>query len=348
MKHKMALKIFEFYFTSPLHIATVGLEYANSSRQLHSDTLYAAILQMWATLGMDSALAEIEKANGQIPFTLSSLFPFTQYEGKKIRFLPRIFKPFDPTYMRQNVRYMKKFKDIEWMEEDYFFEHIEQKMGTKPQLNHIRGGGYLSKKPINSRFMHGDIMPRVKVSRSNEDAEPFYMERLYFTEGSGFYCLFDGDDIAYQQVKKALSILQEEGIGTDRNIGNGKFTLKESIDLKKWEAVFANTKNAKYFANLSLFNPNETQINDLLKDKERTGYDLCKRGGWITTEPHQTLRKKSLYMFKEGSVFTSSNPLYTAGVSVNVAPDNSLLPSYKHIHHPIWRVGKSFFVPVHF
>lgn len=62
------------------------------------------------------------------------------------------------------------------------------------------------------------------MSRNGEeDAKPFYMERIFFKDYSGLYFIVHGDTSI---IENALDLLQTEGIGTDRNVGNGFLNMK--------------------------------------------------------------------------------------------------------------------------
>ena len=99
----MITKIIKCYFTTPVHIGTSREDYTESKTFIHSDTLYAAMLQMWALMGEQSYLEGIANKGGQPPFTLSSMFPFYRKEKTSkeeqqqptVYFLPRPFRPFD-------------------------------------------------------------------------------------------------------------------------------------------------------------------------------------------------------------------------------------------------------------
>jgi len=84
-------------------------------------------------------------------------------------------------------------------------------------------------------------------------------------------------------------------------------------------------------------------LQEILSD-DKISYQLIKRGGWITTEPYTTYRKKSVYMFAEGGIFklNSDKNIETLGKTVNLKPEAEFLK----IQHNIYRVGKSIFLPI--
>lgn len=365
----MGLKLIKFKFTTPIHLATERSDYIIGQSFLHSDSLYAAIMQAWSILGMQDSLDAIFRNNskeGQLDFTLSSCFPYTTSIGKNtVFFLPRIFKPLsfseNCNQPEDRTKYRKDLKKIEWLDVELFKRFIQASIDDKENAiikdwSHLNGK-YLTEADILPRdkqgnvlafedFIYKDLEPKVAISRTAQESTPYYLERLYFKPNSGLYCLFEGTEKSWKAVQAAIMFLQEEGLGTDRSQGNGKFkvclgTEKEVAPFKEMMDVNIDTD---YYCNLSLYNPNtNTNMETLLgNDDAYVGYELLKRGGWITTTPYLTLRKKSLYMFKEGSVLKFDKHPKEAGATVDVRPSNITTK------HPIWRAGRSFFIPVKF
>ncbi len=79
-------------------------------------------------------------------------------------------------------------------------------------------------------------------------------------------------------------------------------------------------------------------------------YDFMQRGGWIASpeeDEHRSIRKKSVYMFREGSVFGFQENLAALtlrGEKVDITPDNEKLPF--PLNHEIWRDGSGLFLPI--
>jgi len=327
------MKIYRLKFNSPLHISDVRADYGNSMRQLFSDTLYAAIMDAWAILGKSDWISN------NINFALSCLFPFTvDNKGEVVYFFP---KPLNNPIQDSDGN-TKKIKKIGFIDKEYFENFLLGNFHIDP--DNIRGQ-YLSKKVIDQNFISGGVIPRIRWHRKeNEDAEPFYMEKLFFKAGSGMWFMFYGDETARKQIEVALNYLKDAGLGTDRNVGNGTFTYEsDELDLKIPE-------KANYCISLSLFLPSEYRIlKEMLNyspDKEidsKIGYEIIRRGGWIG-EPYNTYRKRNIYMFREGSIFYKKdcNSIFTDGAIVDVKP----LETPREINHPIYRSGKAIFLPI--
>ena len=168
----------------------------------------------------------------------------------------------------------------------------------------------------------------------HSDAEPYYVDRVSFKDYSGLYFIVEGDTTL---LDKAMPLLAEEGIGTDRNVGNGYFeckTDKITISLPN--------EGADYCVCLSVYFPeSEQQLKDMMTD-ENIAYDIQRRGGWITTYPYQRLRKNFIYGFSEGSVFKrKTNGIETIGRIVDLRPQWN----EEQLHH-IWRCGRSLILPI--
>lgn len=317
-----------FSFKTPLHISNARSDYGQSERIFHSDALYAAIMQAWAMLGKTDWIGK------QPDFTVSSLFPFTTVGNNKIHFFPKPFLKPNLDKQVQKTEDAKKFKKVKYVDAPILEAYLN--FSPQPADTYWLKGSYQTQYAIDSDFIQTDVVPRIrKPRRDSEDAEPFYTERLYFKSGSGMFCLIQYDNAeAQKRVEAAIHYLADTGIGTDRNVGHGLFDWSEgklSLSLPTTSA---------FGLNLSLFCPEtQQQLTDMLDYQSR--YEIIKRGGWMS-EPYNTYRKRSVYMFKEGSLLrTAAIP---KGKTVNLQPDNALLPS--QVMHPVWRVGKALFLPV--
>ncbi|MCF6357416.1 MAG: type III-A CRISPR-associated RAMP protein Csm4 [Draconibacterium sp.] len=323
-------KIYKLRFTTPLHIGDERADYGTSLQTIHSDTLYAAIT---------SVLAKISYPipdDGDFGFSISSLFPYYEKDKKPVYFLPKLKSQTIPSKDLQTVA--KKIKKIEWLDVGFFNKQIngEELFTDGFDTNLLENGKYLTKQPIDKEFISKEVNPRVQVSRDfSKDAEPFYMERLYFKHKSGMYFIAVGNDEKLKIIDTALKVLKDEGIGTDRTIGNGFFEVDSDY-------IELNLPKSNKVSNLSLFLPEtQKQIDELLKG-DNIAYDFQKRGGWITDSGLNTFRKNTVQMFSESSVFLQNKNVekeFVLGKIVDLKP--------KGIEaHPIWRSGKAIFIPV--
>lgn len=330
-------KIYKLRFTTPLHIGDERADYGTSLKTIHSDTLYAAMTSVLAKIGY------VIPDNGDFGITISSLFPYFQKEDEKVvYFLPKL--KLQSILAKELQNNAKKIKKIEWLDVEFFNKHINgnELFDSNFDVDLLKNGKYLTKHNIDNEFIVNEVNPRVKVSRNfSEDAEPFYMERLYFKEKSGLYFIAYGNGDKLKIVDLALNILKDEGVGTDRTVGNGFFEFEsDSIEL--------NLPQSDKVSNLSLFLPeSQNQIDELLKG-EHIAYNFQKRGGWITDSGLNTFRKNTVHMFSEASVFSQNNEVNKEFVSGDIV-DLKPKINFEHLKmkpHPIWRSGKALFIPV--
>lgn len=332
-------KIYKLHFTSPLHIADRHADSSNSLKTIQSDTLYAALMSCLAKTG-----ATIPD-DGDLGFTVSSMFPYFQRdkETKPVYFLPM------PMQARMaeltDVSLAKKVKKIGWVDAELYAKILSGEAffdGTDKYFSCIQES-YLSETTLpedvegSKEFVKSEVSQRVTLqSRTGEeDAKPYYVDKIIFRYDSGLYFLAVGDT---ELLEKALHVLAIEGIGTDRNVGFGFFDYY--MDCLTLELP----KDTNHQVALSLFIPeSKEQLSELLSS-EKVAYDFARRGGWITTYPYTSLRKDVIYGFMPGSVFAipQKQTGTIIGKMVNLKPEiGDLTPN-----HPIWRNGKSIMLPI--
>ncbi len=328
-------KIYKLHFTSPLHISDRHEDDSNSLKSIQSDTLYAALMSCLAKTGCQVP------ENGDMGFALSSLFPYFQKnkESKPVYFLPN---PMKAQHQEIDVSFVKKVKKLQWVDASLYERILSGEKPSDEFVNYIQES-YLTEYQLpedadgSREFVKSEVSQRVKiVSRTgDEDAEPYYVDKVLFKYESGLYFIAQGNT---DLLEDALRILSNEGIGTDRNVGFGFFEF--SID----ELAIELPKQANHQVSLSFLIPESKEQLSKLMDSEYVAYDFTRRGGWITTFPYTTLRKNAIYGFLPGSVFSLKNDdCSVIGKIVNLKPEiGDMTPD-----HPIWRNGKAIMLPMY-
>ncbi len=333
-------KIYKLHFTAPLHIGDTHEEEGYSLKTIHSDTLYAALTSCLAKTNYQIP------ENGDLGFTVSSLFPYYQHtaEDQPVYFLPM------PLQTQQaeltDVSMAKKIKKVQWIDSNLFglvLKGISLFDGTDKYLPAIQES-YLTTTQLpedingSKDFIRSEVSQRVTLQSrvGEEDARPFYVDKILFRYHAGLYFIAEGNT---DLLKKALDILSIEGIGTDRNVGFGFFEYSEdsiNIDLPE---------DANHQLALSILIPENKEQLSMLMESDKVAYDFQRRGGWITTYPYQALRKNAIYGFVPGSVFNKGeSSCCPIGKIVNLKPEvGDLTPD-----HPIWRYGKAIMLPINF
>lgn len=321
----MASRGFSLYklnFKSPFHISDSRDDYGVSLTTFSSDAMYAALISSLVKLG------ENVPDDGDLGCCISGLFPYYQESEKtdSVYFFPKPFAMKMP--LLKDPTPAKKIKKVRWLDKD----SLERVLCGEALFNGdepigIIDGVFMSRNGIAPGFIRSEVSERASVSRCGKAALPFYMDRIYFSGQSGLFFLVDGDSSA---VDRAMPLLALEGIGTDRNVGNGFFYYqKTSLEINVPEKT-------EYGVCLSTYIPeNKEQLESIL-DEDFSAYELSRRGGWITSVPHIGVRKNAIYVFNPGSVFKSA--LSGMGRIVDLSPAGLC-------SHPVWRCGKTIVLP---
>ena len=332
-------KIYKLHFTAPLHISDPHEDLGSSQKTIQSDTLYAALMSCLAKNG--DSLPE----DGDLGFTVSSLFPYYQKDKDSA---PAYFLPI-PMQVKQaelaDASMAKKVKKVQWVDSTLLSKVLSGESlfdGTGKYIPYIQES-YLTTcelpEDINGskEFVRSEVSQRVTLqSRTgDEDAKPFYVDKILFRHHAGFYFMAEGDTTL---LDKALQLLSMEGIGTDRNVGYGffEYTIDSlSIDLPQ---------SANHQLSLSILIPeSEIQLSRLM-NSEQVAYDFVRRGGWITTYPYMTLRKNAIYGFLPGSVFHKEED--EAATVIGKIVDLKPMDTDVEITHHVWRNGKAIMLPI--
>lgn len=316
-------------FTSPLHLGRgIGETYDTGSKLLHSDTISSALASARVQLFGDKNLKDFLES-----FKVSSAFPFY----KNHFFFPKPMIKLNLEIENQNEHLQNKsLKKIEFVEQPVFEQLISNAKVTVPELFFSENKKYLwSEEPAIQHIIKTEVQQRVTIPRDGQgDSKPYYVERLFFNENAGLFFLVETENRqTFHEIEVSLKYLEDTGLGTDRTVGNG-FFKSEISNLK-----LTVPEDGNYSMTLSLFCPLKEELESVLH--QDTAYLLEKRGGFIagaSLEQFRHLRKKSVYMFKEGSVFNGNT---LTGKVLNLRPqwDDEKL-------HPVYRSGMPVYIPV--
>lgn len=317
--------IIKLKFLTPIHIGKGREVYDVSSSELHSDTLIAALAAMKAQRGQTEHLEEFISA-----FTLSSAFP---YSGQSY-FLP---KPIGRLHIKvrgkEEHEYRKKLKKVQFIERSVFTSLTQDDCREIDEAS-IQGSFIVDTKDKWMQPYKNQVNQRVTVSRDGGDTIPFFVDWRYFNRNSGLYCITDATGELFEEIVELFKELGESGLGTDKNVGGGKFEV-ETAEIELPTLLDANATML-----LSLYLPTKEEMARLQLEQAR--YSLVLRGGYMAGSDMETFRhlwKKSVYMFDVGSVFPVLQPL--RGKTVDLSPDWN-----DERMHPVYRSGKPFCLPV--
>lgn len=267
---------------------------------LHSDTLFGAITYAISELYPELVDEMINNFNNEPPFILSSTFPFAFENNLKIKFYPKILLKHEDYEVDIDIG--KKYKKINYLEEDIFFKLINGQLNEEDILNNFSNyyshNGLLMTKNHGINFsLSNTIIPNNSINRLTNETE-----NIFYTSGNefknlGLFFFVEFNNKEYKPIfKGALKFLKDRGLGKDISVGKGHFDYEiEDFDIGSLEDNYG-LNNGNYFVSLSRFIPTEE---DLSKINEFSTYEIgSKRGRSSSGEI-----RKEIKFFKEGSIF---------------------------------------------
>jgi len=323
-------------FRSPLHIGERGVGQEETQRHVPADTLFSAICSVWRLLyGAESLYADLvagyECAAGRPPLLLSSAFP---YAGG-VRFFPRPATYAGTKALRRvPVVSERLFEALICDPDADLDEPLLVNDGraaiTKEEEVELADFADFAAGERAYRLWGTSVVPRVTLDRVSLASQIWQFGELSFAEGCGlwFAAVLDqgrGDSLK-ARFEACLRLLGDSGIGGERGAGRGVFEVAQIRDTR-----LPGCDGGRRFLTLSPFCPPPEAVGSLISGD--SAYDISVRRGWIGSPEGSNLRRRTVWMFREGSVF----PLASAdppGRLVDVTPDPS--------PHAVWRYGYAF------
>jgi CRISPR-associated protein Csm4 len=313
------------HFKGPLHIGEegVGVEKV-SSFIAHSDTLWSGLVNAWFRLfGNVEGISGFWTGDRSPPFLISSAFPFVRNE----LFFP---KPYGEIPIEKETKEVmtprdwKNIKKAKFLTKSLFEKWICGDQFYSSDIESIKRNWDLVKSHIKET-----TTPHVRLGHAAFRSDIYYEGGSYFSGESGLFFLVEFiDPNIRDDFESTLRLLGEEGLGGRRSKGCGIFSFK------KLEVNLRLPKTWQKYLTLSLTIPDEELINVL----DESYYGLVQRKGWaLSPVINEQVRRKSIWMLTEGSVF----PMQPKGKVEVVTP-----PNWPSDVHEIYRYGFAFPIPI--
>ncbi|MFN5747746.1 MAG: type III-A CRISPR-associated RAMP protein Csm4, partial [Pseudanabaena sp.] len=179
-----------------------------------------------------------------------------------------------------------------------------------------------------------DKQPKIAIDRNTRATNLYHTSFVRYrsksNDQSGLYFLIEFNDESLENdlndLKAALELLGEEGLGGEKSSGAGQFEASWHDLDEIWKELIKFDGNFQSL--ISLY------WDDELISLDNSSYELQERGGWITSSSKNQRRKK-VVMFAEGSVFSE----IPKGKLANVTP-----PEFSQ--HKIYRSGIAVSLPI--
>lgn len=335
-------------FRAPLHIGERGVGLEGTRTHVPADTLFSAVCSAWRELySVDELCRDVldwftDAESDSAPFFLTSAFPF----AGTVRFFPK------PLALLATVQVdeedFKALKRVRFVSEQVFMAIVAGE-GVKFRKEDCLNGGVAWATPEEKARLAdwtddatGDVLlwtttvvPRVTLDRITSASEIWHFGEVRFTEGAGLWFAVDFNrdhgNALRRKFESVLRLLGDTGIGGERGAGRGLFGVRRGP-----EEPMGDLQNARRFVTLSPVCPQDAMQLETLT-QSGAAYELMPRRGWVTSPEAGNLRRKTVWMFAEGSVLTGS-PSPRVGRLVSVKP--AVCP------HDVWRYGYAFPVGV--
>jgi len=332
---------------SGFHLQNGGAHHESTDAFVRSDTLSAAITHLCFQQYPNSEL-NFEA----LPFKFSSLMPSIALpSGDNIPLYPRPADQWDVP--KQFLSFHKDIKSIKWVSEKVINRLKEghnfiSLLLPKEQLKPVFGNQvYVTIEEYNAnKGFFEDVFSqslfsttsrqRVTLDRENSASMPFTFSVAYFHRAVKLWCYLDVEKSFETKAKALLNLLSDEGLGGDRTVGLGQF----SVETMEKQLVDTTAKAAKKWLNLGVFNPSEDSISTI--DWEQAYFEWSTRRGWTL---NGSLRRRESRALNEGAVFPSENhPKGNVVLALSLEDGNGLVK--ERIGHAVYRDLRGYFIPL--
>jgi CRISPR-associated protein Csm4 len=357
---------------SPTHFGEVGIGLEQTSERVRSDTLFSAWVSTYARIfgkdGIEGLLARFNQAPDDPPFRVSSTFVYRRKSDEFIDYLPKLIE--SPIgYPPDDLSFAKTYRKIMYLPLSVWQRWYQGSGFNDPSdaeemivyANHLgdRSGdlGRAGTFDYRGAFKPYEL-PKVSIDRTTRATNFYHTGLIQFawepqmnpasdSETSvnnwstvknlaGLYFLlhFPTENSKLEaELRMALELLGEEGMGGERSSGAGRFEIMSWEPLpSKWQSV-VEFSEGNHYGLMSLFWQYPLP-GAYLENSAR--YALQERGGWISSPTGRQLRRKKIHMFAEGSVFPHRPNGHLADVT----------PGQFRGGHSVYRSGVALSIPV--
>lgn len=338
-----------------------GTSDSNLKEYFSSDQLFSAIINNLALMYSKEKVAEIithfntNCSISSVFYGLDFLAKDTSQANNTLYFLPRPLGSIEISDKEEKERDLlsfKKIKKISFLSTGLFNEFVKTWNEETESFNYdLSQSIFLGKKfactseeigslNISSdelselSFLKYHTVPKVTVQRflnQSEEQNFYFQDELEIAYGETekyiirpfMYFIFRGE--LPTELKAAINLLADEGIGGRRSKGLGWFKSIEEINISGLPLPETNAP----CISLACVYPSQDEAEKLI------AYDLEDRSGYIYSYSGRPFRKKRVRVLKEGSIFSE----VVNGEIVDVTPE-------VFDGHSVLLNGKSFLVPI--
>ena len=339
--------VYTLQFRAPLHIGERGIGQEQTRDYVPADTLFSALCTMWSLLYGIQSLANDLLArygdSGREPLFLTSAFPF----AGEVRFYPKPLRPPDSTPEFAKREFAKRWKSIRWVSERVFQAYLNGEPIALEPANNMPNGARRLLLQDGTILIHPDewqavqqfwdyeaddlrvyrtaVVPRVTLDRVSNASQIWHFGEVHFASGCGLWFAVQFGEARFQeQFEACLRVLGDTGLGGERNTGRGLFCFER----REW--TLRTPADPSAFITLSPWLPATQEQRGWLR-ADGSAYELLLKRGWLGSPVANNLRRKEVWMVREGSVIAYP-PEFRIGQLVDLAPDIAPHPAYRYAY----------------
>jgi len=330
------MKAYKLRFHSSFHIDAGTAVDGPSETFINSDTLFSALVSAARKFYGDEIAEKFLEPKAVI---LSSAFPFYKDElflPKPLHFFPENLKEYSLIKTFKKTKFISKdllvkILNGEKIDDSFFSENSVidgcwRMIKEEPEENKETS-------PNETKIFKIQEVPHIVMDRITNQTQIFYKSEVYFSKDAGLFFIAEVKEELIPKFETVLRFLGDEGIGADRTTGKGFFDVEEIKDFN-----LPLNSDSEYYYSLSLYSPSIEEFEQI--DPRGSFYDFLIRGGWIS---NNTLNRKSLRMFIEGSVIKIKNKQKPFGTMHIVLQKSEYS---KDLLYDVYRSGQALFLPI--
>jgi CRISPR-associated protein Csm4 len=363
---------YHLIFKGGLHLGTHGADLEEAAEFVPSDTLFAALLDVWNRLGGDVAafVAPFDGEKPKPPFLLTSAFPYAG--GVRFFPIPADLKRLFSARKLEDENWRKSLKRIRYLSQGLLEKALAGHLldddlfplepAEEPKKGVALQGGVLwllsnevsalpshfqtvpgsrLKRPLKalrylSLWQMGEV-PRVTVDRIVQASTLYHAGRVTFAEGCGlwFGLHWINRDETLGAETYAAAFQRCLNSMQDDGLGGERSSGYGAFEYREkpsFSLADAQKGEAAYL--LSRYHPNGGELPQALDDN-RAAYVLVNIGGWVHTLGEADQRRRRLWMVEAGSLIIAQGEMQGSLEDVQ--------PNYENpdgdLSHPVWRYG---------
>lgn len=296
------------------------IDFLSIASPIRAYTLFGALCWAYKLSKGEESLIKFLKSFKKDPlFLISSPFPIVKghvdNETNEYYLLPKPTIPLSLSIRNENLKediclkkYRKKYKKAKYITEEVLKDFIDGKIREEkdlindPMYKPYKNIIYKNKKNLEFYFnIKSDLLTKNVINRFTSTSENLYTEEGIFYDKQYFLVKFL-DKAFIDEFNVLLSIVEEIGLGKNKNIGWGKVKFNEESNKLNWLDEYID--NSDRFLTLSPVMPTENI------SIENSFYDFEIYKSPVENTFSIYLMKQKVIYLKEGSIISSKNDGY--------------------------------------